>query len=439
MSKPQQPSYITPEQLCIGLYIHLDLGWMDHPFTFNNFKIKSDEQIREIRALNLEKIRYDPLRSDCDPLPPQAVSINPSPISEATAPPEPAVAASPPETAVQQWRNERLRQLHGAIRDCEKAFAAATDTVRDVTANLVNQPQHSREKAEALVNQMVDSILTESDIALHAINDIRPGKGAPYTHPLNVTVLALMLAKSLDMTAEDARQLGMAAVFHDIGKAEVPDRILLKTDPLTRVEQALLEQHCETGARMALQAGLSKQVASLILQHHEYVDGSGYPKHLRGEQIDFLARLLSLVNTYDNLCNPAHPAAALTPYEALASMFSTQRRKFDSDLLKLLIKSLGVYPPGSIVMLSNNVYGIVLSVNPSHPLRPYVLLHRPEIPREAPMVIDLRDEPALNISQCLRPEKLPREVFDYLSPRKRISYYFNHDQASARNPDGLEN
>jgi hypothetical protein len=95
--------------------------------------------------------------------------------------------------------------------------------------------------------------------------------------------------------------------------------------------------------------------------------------------------------------------------------------------LKLLIKSLGVYPPGSVVLLSNNVYGMVISVNPSKPLRPYVMLHLPEMLRENPMVIDLREEITLNISKCLRPGQLPKEVFDYLSPRKRVSYYFNKD------------
>lgn len=425
MNNPQ-PSYITPDQLCVGLYVHLDLGWMDHPFAFNNFKIKDAKQIEEIRALGLKQIRYDPLRSDCAPLPEAASAPTPPTPVDAASPPPPAADPALGNTT-RPDRDERLKQLHGAIRDCEKAYTAAAESVRETTANVLRQPETSRDKAEALVSGMVDSILTEPEIVLHAINDIRPGQVAPYIHPLNVTVLALMLAKSLDMTAEDARQLGLAAVFHDIGKAEIPDRILMKPEPLTRAEQALVEQHCEAGARLALQAGLSRRVASLILQHHEHADGSGYPKHLTGDQIDFLARLLVIVNTFDNLCNPVNPATALTPYEALASMFSSQRKKFDPDLLKLFIKSLGVYPPGSIVLLSNDVYGIVISVNPNQPLRPYALLHMPGIPREAPMVVDLREEPTLNIRQCLRPEKLPREVFDYLSPRKRISYYFNTD------------
>lgn len=426
----EQPQFISPDQLRIGIYVHLDLGWMDHPFTFNNFKIMNEAQIREIRALNLGKLRYDPLRSDCEPLPPEGSATAQAASAEVAA--EVSAPAISPEKQLLQQKTERLNLLHESIRACEKEFLAAGNTVKDAVTNLSAKPRESREKADALVSRMVESVLTESDIVLHAISDSRSGQGG-YLHALNVTVLALMLAKSLDMTAEEARELGIAAMFHDIGKSDIPDRILLKTDPLNKSEQALLEQHSELGARIALQSGLSERVAKLILQHHEFFDGSGYPGHLKNDQIDCLSRLLTIVNTYDNLCNPANPAAAMTPYEALAHMFSSLRGRFDSNILKLLIKSLGVYPPGSVVLLSNDVYGLVISVNPHKPLRPYVMLHMPDIPREAPMVIDLREEVALNISKCLRPGQLPKEVLDYLSPRKRVSYYFNQDTPGIQN------
>jgi putative nucleotidyltransferase with HDIG domain len=429
---------ILVEQLRVGIYIHLDLGWMDHPFTFGNFKIKEESQIAIIKQLGLKTLRYDPLRSDCEPLPPAApepASVNPLAETPAETPAEtaPPPTLSLPEQAELQ-RSGRLQQLHDAIHTCEKEFLTSANTVREVMRNLPAQPQASRQKAETLVSQMVDSIITESDVVLHAISG-NSSKEETYVHSLNVTVLALMLAKSLNMTAEDARVLGMAAIFHDIGKAEIPDRVLLKTDPLTRAEQSLVEQHCESGARLALQSGLSERVTGIILQHHEHVDGSGYPRRLKETQINSLARLLAIVNTYDNLCNPVNLAGAMTPYETLAHMFSTQRKRFDSDILKLLIKSLGIYPPGSIVVLSNNNYGIVMSVNPSKPLRPFVMIHAPDVPCELPVVLDLREEPSLNISKCLRPAQLPKEVFDYLSPRKRISYFFQTDQAATVPPD----
>ncbi len=117
----------------------------------------------------------------------------------------------------------------------------------------------------------------------------------------------------------------------------------------------------------------------------------------------------------------------MTPYEALAHMFSRQRQKFDAAILKLLIKSLGVYPPGSVVRLSSGDHGMVISVNPSKPLRPCVMLHLPDVPAKTPMLIDLGEEAALSITQCLKPSQLPKEALDYLSPGKHISYYFDKD------------
>lgn len=415
--------FIDPAQLRVGIYVHLDLGWMDHPFTFNNFKIKNEQQLAEIRGLRLKKVRYDPLRSDCEPLP-VVVEPPPQPVINGEAPPPPPVAepqeAHPPHT-------ERLGQLHQAIHECEQKFAAASNTVRHATRNIRSQPEQVLRETETLVTDMVDSVLTESDVVLHAMNGNKIGEES-YVHALNVSVLALVLAKSLDMTVEEARMLGMAAIFHDIGKVDVPDRILMKTDPLTKAEQSFLEQHAEFSAKMAREAGLSERIATIILQHHECVDGSGYPRHLKELQIDPLARLISIVNTYDNLCNPVNVAHAMSPYEALSHLFATQRNKFDSAMLKLLIKCLGVYPPGSIVHLSTGVHGIVMSVNPSKPLRPFVMLHVPEVPRETPMVIDLSEELGVNINKCVRASQLPKDVFDYLSPRKRISYFFDKDK-----------
>jgi hypothetical protein len=123
-------------------------------------------------------------------------------------------------------------------------------------------------------------------------------------------------------------------------------------------------------------------------------------------------------------------ALAKTPYEALAYMYANQRSKFDEPLLKSLIKSLGIYPPGSVVQLSTGVHAVVISVNPGKPLRPFVMLHDPLAKRQEPLILDLREEPNTNISICLRPNQLPPDVLDYLNPRKRISYFIDADLPS---------
>ena len=423
-----KPCYIKPEQLRIGLYVHLDLGWMDHPFTFNNFKIKDEGQIAEIRKLGLSQVRYDPLRSDCEPSPedassPLEVVIN-SPEVRRESPEEDA------EQGKQTLQQQRLQQLQQAIQECEKSFVQTTGVVRLIEKDILNAPSRALHQATELVGSMVESLLTESEVVLHAMQP-KTGAVEQYTHSLNVTVLTLVLAKSLDITEEEANFLGMGAMFHDVGKSQIPDRITKKTDPLTKAEISLIQQHSGMGAKYASDVGMSPRVVRIIQQHHEYMDGSGFPDKLKGDQIDRLTRVVSVANLYDNLCNPVNPAQAMTPYEALSHMFAHQRGKCDPDVLKLLIKSLGVYPPGSLVRLSDNTYGIVISVNPSKPLRPYVLLYAPDVPRHTPLLLDLSIEVGLSVTHCLRASQLPGEVLEYLDPAKRISYFFSKEKVAA--------
>lgn len=400
--------YIHPDDLRIGLYIHLDLGWMDHPFTFSNFKIKDEEQISKIRELNLKKIRYDPMRSDVVMDFPQTIQTN----FTSALPPQPEVP--PPEIQ----RSNRIGQLNDLILESEHAFARNSFAAHEAVRNLASRPEHARQIAETLVKDMVGSIITESDVVLHAINHNNRSL-ASFIHPLNVTVLALMMAKSLDMSESEANELGIAAMFHDVGKEESLQRKSFMDD-----------MHCELSAHITKRAGLSDRISRIVLQHHEYMDGSGYPGQLRDDDIDPLARILVLVNHYDNLCNTASPAQALTPYEALSQMYTAESKKFDANLLKHLVKSLGVYPPGSVVQLSNGNYGIVMSINPDKPLRPVVMLYVPEVARETPVVIDLGQEKDIMLKKCLPPTLLPREVYNYLRPSKRVSYYFIKSDAS---------
>jgi HD-GYP domain-containing protein (c-di-GMP phosphodiesterase class II) len=244
-----------------------------------------------------------------------------------------------------------------------------------------------------------------------------------------VTVLAMILGRELRMPAELVRMIGIGALFHDIGLNEIPARILMSQGVLTKAERDFRELHCRYGFETGKKAGLPPAALNIILQHHEYFDGSGYPAKLKGEAIDLLARLVAVVNIYDNLCNPANVAQALTPHEALSQVFAQQRNHFDPRLLQAFIRFMGVYPPGTIVGLSNEVLGLVVKTNSARPLKPIVIVYDAEIPKQEAVILDLDEEPGINISRAIRPAQLPQAVFDYLSPRRRVSYYFDAEGA----------
>lgn len=414
----EEEQFIEPEQACIGLYIHLDLGWMEHPFTFNSFRIKDAKQLETLRMLGLPRIRYSPEKSIARPLPRMAQQ----PVRLVAAPPQ----LSPLDEAAMRKKKTLIRELDRIRNDIEvveRQFQQTAATIRNITRNIHSRPQEAYEAADTLVTMMVKSMLDKTDMMMHALNS-KMGDDI-YFHSLNVTVLSLMLARMLELTPDQAHQLGMGAIFHDIGKTEIPQKILLNPGPLSRPEQSFLEKHVDYGIDIARKVGLSPGSLAVVSQHHECVDGTGYPRRLAGDEVGMLARIVAIANTYDNLCNPANMAAAMTPYEALSHMFALKRSKFDERMLKTFIRCLGVYPPGNVVVLSNDMLGLVLSVNPNQPMKPNVLVYDPNIPAEEALIVSLDQEPELSISKSLRQNELSREVLEYLKPRKHVTYYFD--------------
>ena len=422
MPLPSTPVYVRPDQLRIGVFVCLELNWLDHNFARNSFKIKSAEQLAELQQLGLSRIQVDPSRSDAAPL---AVPVRAAGGEPVAAPP--ALEGDSAAVISKRERVARIVQQREDVAHCEKEFVKAATALKDINANLFSKPAAAHESADQLVQQMLDSILTDKDVAIHLMNDKVAGEEM-YFHSLNVTVLAMMLGRELKLPVVDIKQLGVGCLFHDIGKLDIPDRVRLKTEPHTRAERNLMQQHTQYGLGMAAKLGLSRGAVDVIGQHHECVDGSGYPLQLKSGAISTLARIAAIVNTYDNLCNQPNLLESLSPYEALSQMFAQQRHQFDAGPLTTFIRCMGVYPPGTLVRLSDETLGMVVSVNSAKPLRPSILIYDPAVPKAEAIILDLNAEPDLNVAASLKPSQLSREVHDYLSPRKRTTYYFDSPQ-----------
>jgi putative nucleotidyltransferase with HDIG domain len=416
--------YVSPEQLCVGLYVHLDLSWKDHPFTFSSFKIKNARQIATIQSLGLTRVRYSPAKSDCAPASVATAEV-PAPAIEPAAKALPAPAEDP-AFQVKRERMQRLASQRAKASACQNELVCAANTIRDINSHLLSQPEVVRESAGELIQSISDSMLVDADVSIQLMADKVGGEDV-YFHSLNVCLLSMMLAKELKAPPPMVQLVGMSALFHDIGEVEIPERILRKTEPLTRHEQSLLQTHCEQGVLIAQKLGLPNEVQQVILQHHERVDGSGYPKGITAAQMSLPARIVSLVNAYDELCNPVDTSKAMTPHEALSTMFAQQREQFDQHALSTFVRCMGVYPPGTIVVLSNGQTGMVVSVNTTKPLRPVVLIHDPSIPKEDAILVDLETEQDVSITKTLRPQQLTSETHAYLAPRRHTTYYFDSD------------
>jgi hypothetical protein len=136
------------------------------------------------------------------------------------------------------------------------------------------------------------------------------------------------------------------------------------------------------------------------------------------------ARIVAIVNRYDNLCNPPARNPALTPHEAVATLFAQGRTRYDAAVLGTFIRMTGVYPAGSLVQLTDDRYAMVVGVNSSRPLKPRVLVHDPHLPKSEALVLNLEHARDIGIRRSLAPAKMPSAALDYLDPRPRVAYYF---------------
>jgi putative nucleotidyltransferase with HDIG domain len=419
---------IPIDQVQIGLYIHLDLKWFQHPFAFSHFKVKTEDQLRTLHGLGIATVRVDPALSDV-PVP------TPAPAQPAAAPAQPAAPALAPHEspmlAAKRAMMERLREQRESAARVEQAFVDTARAIRDIDRNLFSQPAETMRVAGKLIGKITDSILAAPELAINLMGDKLGGEEI-YVHSLNVTMLSMMIARDIKLPHEVASMLGMGALLHDVGTKNIPDRVLNKLDPYNRAEQALVETHCHGGFEIGQKLGLAAPALAIIRDHHELFDGSGYPRHLQGEAINVLSRIVSIANYYDELCNPRNPAEALTPHEALSLMFAKMRSRFDPKLLQVFIRCLGVYPPGTIVQLPNGVVGMVVTVNTAKPTKPQVMIYEAGVAREEAIMVNLDEQPDLNIVKSIRPSQVPKDIYNYLSPRKRVSYYFDASEQGRR-------
>jgi putative nucleotidyltransferase with HDIG domain len=420
--------YLTMDQLRVGLYVHLDLKWFEHPFAFGHFKIKSEEQIATILTLGLPRVRYAPELSDT-PAPVRAAEPVNTPLAAPSALPELS-----PMMLAKRAMMEQMKLRRATADRVEKAFANTARVIREIEKNVHSRPAETVAQARKLIGDIAESILCAPELVIQVMGDKMGGEDL-YFHSLNVTMLSMMMARDLKLPIEVVGALGMGALLHDIGRKEVPDKILRKTEPLTHAERNFYELHCQFGADIGNKLQLPAPVVAIIREHHELFDGSGYPAKLKGDSTSLLSRIVVIANYYDELCNPPVLADALTPHEALSLMFAKLRSKFDPKLLQAFIRCLGVYPPGTIVQLSNGVLGMVSTVNTSRPMKPVLVVYDAAVPQDEAIMLDMEHETEVNIAKAIRPAQVPRDVYAYLSPRKRVSYYF--DAASPR-PEGTK-
>lgn len=413
---------LDPSQLVTGLYVWLDMGWMEHPFLTNRFMVKTGEDISALQSLSPKgRLYWLPAKSTATPLPLGAPP-------EAESAPELSAEAQAQAQAEQRLANarrEKVRHIKDAAARADRAWENAASTTREALSTLARSPRMAGKQLALLSRETAITITQGPDVLLHLLGT-KDDQG-PQFHALNVMTLCMLVGKKAKLTQNELTDLAMAALAHDAGKAAIPQPIL-KNGKRKKHEEDHYRQHVKHSVELARESGAfgSKAVA-MIAEHHETVDGQGWPKGLT--ELSPASRILAMTNRYDRLCSPESPdVPALMPSEALAHMLRQEGSHHDPKLLGMLINLLGVYPPGTVVRLSDQALALVVSPGTDiH--RPRVLLYSPDLPdTDAPM-LDLAKEPDLRIVDAIRPAALAPEVLQWLNPQKRLACFFSVEDA----------
>lgn len=405
-------AWIPVDELRVGMFVHLDMGWISHPFALSSFRITSEAQIATLRALGKSRLRWDPARSDSPTGPPAAPDAPRAPV-------ETAPVDEPPQ---RHRHRQALAAQREAVCHCERQFGEASRATREVLELVFEQPDRAGREAAALARALLSKMLVTPEVNIRLLTEGSGDKASH--HALNVAIISLLMGRSLGLGGDELADLGVGALLHDVGKLDLPEAMRHREPHFSSSELEYYRQHVALGVVQGRRMGLTVGALQVIEQHHEQADGQGFPLGLNIDRMSALARIVALVNRYDGLCNPRVPARALTPHEALSMLFAQGQQQFDTTMLAALIRMMGIYPPGSAVQLTDDRYALVVAVNPARSLRPRVLVHDPSVPPEEALLLDLAAQSAVAIRRSLKPLDLPRESYDYLAPRHRISYVF---------------
>jgi putative nucleotidyltransferase with HDIG domain len=452
---------IGVDELRVGMFVHLDLGWWAHPFALSSFKLTSPDQIATIRGLGLRQVRWSPEKSSPDgraeattgqvtasdeaaaeAVPASGRESSAQAMLEAqasgtalsdksTSAPNAGIAAGREHASAAARNHERRAQLAAqreATRVCKRQYSEAAKSLKAATDGAFGQPEGARVAAEGLTRALLNKMLIDAELCIRVLADARADRAT--AHALNVAVISLLMGRVFGFNEQEMLDVGVGALLHDVGKLELPDRVRQPDSQAAPGDQALYREHVVRGVAIGKRMGLSPGALVVIGQHHEMADGSGFPNKLNVDRMNAAARIVALVNRYDNLCDPALPAHALTPHEALSLIFAQTRSKFDASMLNAFIRMMGVYPPGSVVQLTDDRFALVTHVNSTRPLKPRVLAFEPQMPADEAVHINLELHADLGIRRSLRPQQLPDDALHYLSPQQRVIYFFEPALAS---------
>ncbi len=374
---------IAVEHLRTGMYVQELCGsWMEHPFWRTQFLLDDPADLARLRASGIRQVWIDTGRGlDLD-TPADAIDTREQADREVDDQLR-ELASTPGDFAA--------AELHDEIERARRLVRAA----RPAVISMFNEARLGRavdvRGAEALVDRIRESV-TRAPAAFVSVARLKRADEYTFMHSVAVSGLMIALARQLALDEGEVSEAGLAGLLHDIGKACIPDAILNKPAQLDDAEFEAMRRHPRIGHDMLTRTpGTPATVLDAVLHHHERIDGHGYPDALLAARIGRLARMCAICDVYDAITSARVYKPGWDPAEAVRKMAEWSRSHFDGGLFQAFVKTVGIYPVGSLVRMASGRLGVVIDQSGSSLLAPKVKLFfstRSQL-RIAPEVVDL--------------------------------------------------
>ena len=351
---------INARDLQVGMHLHELCGsWMDHPFWRSKFTLTQPEEIRSILQSGITEVWIDVSKGLDVPARPKAPEQS---VTEVLMEAEIAHHGKAPKST------SMSEELTRAALICNMGKQAVVSMFREVRMGKAV----STEAVGELVEEITLSVMRNPG-ALISLARLKTADDYTYMHSVAVCALMASLARQLGLSEQEIREAGMAGLLHDLGKAMMPMDVLNKPGKLTDDEFRIIKNHPVEGHRLLVEAkSASDIVLDVCRHHHEKVDGSGYPDKLAGDQISLYAKMGAVCDVYDAITSNRPYKKGWDPAESIQKMSQWSKGHFDEHVFQAFVKSIGIYPVGSLVKLSSGRLAVVLEQSEKSLLAPRI-------------------------------------------------------------------